>query len=557
MKKLTVVFFLFLTIIFTITIKLFYLQFFSPSSKSKINYLKTEKLTPKRGKIYDRNGEILADNQLIYSLIVDPKFIIENNKKEELIDFLNRKLSIDRATIEASLSKDSRYYLVKKINPNEKKELEKKKEFSFFFEEEEKRFYPEASLTAHLIGFVGKNYQGENLGYFGVEGFYNKDLTGLPGLIKTERNLFNFPILLGNQEFLNPEDGRNLYLTIDKAVQKIIKEELKKGIENYQAKSGCVIVANPNNLEILGLSCLPDFDPNFYYQYSENVLRNPAIFDLFEPGSIFKPLIVAAALEEKKIKPNDQINEDGPFKVGEYQIKTWNNKYEGKISITRVLEKSSNVGMVIIGQKLGANHIFKYLKKFGFGEKTNIDLQGEAETYLKPENQWYPIDYATVTFGQGIAVTPIQMITAFSSIINGGFLHYPHVVKEITDSKNHFFVNTKVKRRVLSENTSEIIKKMLYLTVENAEVNWKKIKPQGYKIGGKTGTAQVPIAGHYDPNKTIASFIGFFPVEKPKIIILVSLREPTTSTWGSETAAPIFFSIAKQLLIYYNIPPEE
>lgn len=557
MKKITVVFFLFLTIIFTITIKLFYLQFFSPSSKNKINYLKTEKLTPKRGKIFDRNGEILADNQLIYSLIVDPKFILENNKKEELIDFLNSKLSIDKATIEASLSKNSRYYLVKKINPNEKKELEKKKEFSFFFEEEEKRFYPEASLTAHLIGFVGKNYQGENVGYFGVEGFYNKDLTGLPGLIKTERNLFNFPILLGNQEFLNPEDGRNLYLTIDKAVQKIIKEELKKGIENYQAKSGCVIVANPNNLEILGLSCLPDFDPNFYYQYSENILRNPAIFDLFEPGSIFKPLIVAAALEEKKIKPNDQINEDGPFKVGEYQIKTWNNKYEGKISITRVLEKSSNVGMVIIGQKLGANNIFKYLKKFGFGEKTNIDLQGEAETYLKPENQWYPIDYATVTFGQGIAVTPIQMITAFSSIINGGFLYYPHVVKEITDSKNHFFVNTKVKRRVLSENTSEIIKKMLYLTVENAEVNWKKIKPQGYKIGGKTGTAQVPIAGHYDPNKTIASFIGFFPVEKPKIIILVSLREPTTSTWGSETAAPIFFSIAKQLLIYYNIPPEE
>lgn len=557
MKKITVVFFLFLTIIFTITIKLFYLQFFSPSSKNKINYLKTEKLTPKRGKIFDRNGEILADNQLIYSLIVDPKFILENNKKEELIDFLNSKLSIDKATIEASLSKNSRYYLVKKINPNEKKELEKKKEFSFFFEEEEKRFYPEASLTAHLIGFVGKNYQGENVGYFGVEGFYNKDLTGLPGLIKTERNLFNFPILLGNQEFLNPEDGRNLYLTIDKAVQKIIKEELKKGIENYQAKSGCVIVANPNNLEILGLSCLPDFDPNFYYQYSENILRNPAIFDLFEPGSIFKPLIVAAALEEKKIKPNDQINEDGPFKVGEYQIKTWNNKYEGKISITRVLEKSSNVGMVIIGQKLGANNIFKYLKKFGFGEKTNIDLQGEAETYLKPENQWYPIDYATVTFGQGIAVTPIQMITAFSSIINGGFLYYPHVVKEITDSKNHFFVNTKVKRRVLSENTSEIIKKMLYLTVENAEVNWKKIKPQGYKIGGKTGTAQVPIAGHYDPNKTIASFIGFFPVEKPKIIILVSLKEPTTSTWGSETAAPIFFSIAKQLLIYYNIPPEE
>jgi cell division protein FtsI/penicillin-binding protein 2 len=557
MKKNSVLFFLFLIIIFTITIKLFYLQFFSPSSKNKINYLKTEKLIPQRGKIFDRNGEILADNQLVYSLVLDPKFILENNKKEELIDFLNNKLSIDKATLEAALSKNSRYYSVKKINPNEKKELEKKKEFSFFFEEEEKRFYPEASLTAHLIGFVGKNYQGENVGYFGVEGFYNKDLTGLPGLIKTERNLFNFPIFLGNQEFLKPDHGRNLYLTIDKAVQKIIKEELKRGIERYQAKSGCVVAANPINLEILGLSCLPDFDPNYYYQYSEDILRNPAVFDLFEPGSIFKPLIVAAALEEKKIRPNDQINELGPLQVGEYQIKTWNNKYEGKISITRVLEKSSNVGMVLIGQRLGAKHILKYLKKFGFGEKTDIDLQGEAETYLKPENQWYPIDYATVTFGQGIAATPIQMITAFSSIINGGILYYPHVVKEISNSNNRFFVNTKVKRRVLSENTSEIIKKMLYLTVENAEVNWKKIKPQGYKIGGKTGTAQVAISGYYDPNKTIASFIGFFPIDKPKIIVLVTLKEPSTSTWGSETAAPVFFSIARQLLIYYNIPPEE
>jgi cell division protein FtsI/penicillin-binding protein 2 len=557
MKKLILVYLFFIIVILIIIAKLFYLQIFTSTKTIQSNYLKTEKLMPERGKIFDRYGEIIADNQLIYSLIVDPQQIIKDNKKEKLIYFLTEKLSVDKATLEAGLSRNLRWYQIKKVDPKTKKQLEKEKEFQFFFEEEEKRFYPEASLAAHLVGFVGKNYQGESIGYFGVEGYYNKDLAGLAGLLKSERNLFNFPILLGSQEFVNPENGRNLYLTIDKSVQKIIKEELKKGMENYKAKSGCVIAADPNNLEILGLTCLPDFDPNYYYQYSEDLLKNSAIFDLFEPGSIFKPLIVAAALEENKIKPYDQVNEDGPYQLGEYQIKTWNNKYEEKISITRVLEKSSNVGMVIIGQKLGRENTFKYLKKFGFGEKTGIDLQGEAETYLKPQSQWYPIDYATVTFGQGIAVTPIQMITAFSSLINGGYLYYPRTVKQISDQKNNFTVHQKVKRQVISQKTSEIIKKMLYLTVENAEVDWKKIKPHGYKIGGKTGTAQIAIAGHYDPHKTIASFIGFFPVDKPKIVVLVTLKEPSTSTWGSETAAPIFFSIAKQLLIYYNIPPEE
>jgi len=512
---------------------------------------------PQRGKIFDRSGEILADNQLVYILAVDPYQIIKNNQKNELIDFLSKKLNVDQASLAAQLNENRRWLQIKKVSFNEKRDLEKEKKFTFYFEEEQKRFYPEASLAAHIIGFVGKNYQGENIGYLGIEGYYNKDLAGLPGLLTSERNPFNLPIFLGSQEFVHPENGRNLFLTIDKSVQKIIKEELKKGIEKYQAKSGCVIAADPNNLEILGLACLPDFDPNYYYQYQEDIFKNSAIFDLFEPGSIFKPLIVAAALEEKKIRPDDQIEENGPYQLGEYQIKTWNNKYEGKISITRVLEKSSNVGMVIIGQKLGRENIYNYLKKFGFDEKTDIDLQGETETKLKPKSQWYPIDYATVTFGQGIAVTPIQMITAFSSIINGGYLYYPHVVKQIKGEKNSFEIKPKVKRRVISHHTSEIIKKMLYLTVENAEVNWKEIKPQGYRIGGKTGTAQVAIAGHYDPYKTIASFIGFFPVDKPKIIVLVTLREPTTSTWGSETAAPIFFSIAKQLLIYYNIPPEE
>ena len=276
---------------------------------------------------------------------------------------------------------------------------------------------------------------------------------------------------------------------------------------------------------------------------------------MYEPGSIFKPLIVAAALNEKKIKQDDFYNEKGPVEIGEYTIKTWNNKYEGKISITRILEKSSNVGMVYIGKKLGNNKILQYLDRFGFNSITGIDLQGEAKNYLKSNNQWYPIDYATVTFGQGIAVTPIQMIAAFSSLINGGKLLQPHLVKNILYSDKEKKMDKKIIRQTVSKETSKTIKKMLLSDVEKGEYKW--IKPKGYMIGGKTGNAQIPIGGKYESSKTIASFIGFAPYKNPKFIALVILKEPKTSIYGSETAAPIFFDIAKDLFVYYNIAPEQ
>jgi len=354
---------------------------------------------------------------------------------------------------------------------------------------------------------------------------------------------------------LEAEDGRDLILTIDKAVQMIIKNRLKKAIKTYQAKEGCVIVVDPLNLEVLGLSCLPDFDAEQYYKFDETFYKNSALTNLYEPGSIFKPLIVAAAVEEKAIKPNDIYNETGPLQFGEYRIQTWNNKYEGKISITRILEKSSNVGMVYIGEKLGNKKIYQYLNDYGFGKKTDIDLQGEFVNQIKPFNNWYPIDFATVTFGQGIAVTPLQMVKAFASLINGGQLLQPHVVKQINDNSTIRNIQKKLVKRILSTQTSEVIKKMLQSTVENGEISWAK--PKGYLIGGKTGTAQVAIKGHYDSSKTIASFIGFAPVSNPKFLTLVILKEPKTSQWGSETAAPLFFEIAKDLIVYYNIAPEQ
>jgi len=552
MFKFKTLFVFFLLLFLGVIVKLFYLQVINPKLSLEDLYLKDERISPSRGKIFDRWGEPLVINKPVYQLYFEPKKIKD---QDEVIRDLDPILKMKEATLAAKMDQTKDWVAVKNDLDKQTKETISKLGLSGVgFEENFKREYPEASLAAHLLGFVGKDYWGGDVGYFGVEGYYNKDLAGLPGVFKSERDLLGRPILIGTQEMIEPENGRDLNLTIDRSVQAIAKKRLLRGLELYQAKEGCVLIANPQTMEILASVCLPDFDLDKYYLFSEEYFKNPAISSLYEPGSIFKPLIMAAAIEEGVVKPNDLYNEKGPVKIGEYSIKTWNDKYNGEITMTEILEKSSNVGMVYVGQKLGEKKLYSYLKKFGFGQPTGIDLQGEVAGYLKPANQWYPIDYATVTFGQGIAITPIQMLTAFSSLINGGRLYQPHVVKKVVLDNKSKDIEPRWERNTVSETTSLIIKKMLLTTVENGEVNWSR--PEGYQIGGKTGTAQIPISGHYDPSKTIASFIGFAPVDDPKFIALVILREPKTSPWGSETAAPIFFEIAKDLLVYYNIAPE-
>lgn len=536
-----------------IVCKLFYLQILHPAGSSVDNYLRTTTIYPERGNIYDRNHNPLVLNQNSYLLYAEPKKITDI---ADTATKLAAVLHVDEASIEAKIDPTKVWVSLQSgIEEDIKKNIDALHLNGIGFNYNMKRYYPEASLSAHLLGFVGKNTAGENVGYFGLEGFYDKDLKGIPGLVETERDLMGNPIFFGTQHRVEAENGRDLQLSLDKTVQKITKQKLKDGMDMYKAKSGCVIVANPMNMQILALTCLPDYDNSIYYQYTQKDFENTAISELYEPGSTFKPFVMAAALEEKAIKPNDFYDETGPVPVGEYNIRTWNDQYEGKISMTRILEKSSNVGMVYIGKQLGNEKLYSYIKKYGFGDLTGIDLQGEAPGYIRPKNNWYPIDYSTATFGQGIAVTPIQMIRAFSSLVNGGKIIKPSIVEKIISSDNENDLRPKVERTVINNITVETIKKMLVSTVENGEVKWAK--PKGYTIGGKTGTAQVPIAGHYDPTKTIASFIGFAPVANPKFIALVILHEPQASQWGSETAAPIFFEIAKDLIVYYNITPDQ
>lgn len=554
MRKLLILFIGFLLTVCAVIIKLFFIQVtHSDLIAGSPVYLRTKKILPVRGGIFDKNGSPFTFTYTTYLLYAEPPKIKNISESVKKIDEV---LHMGEATLEAKIKREKQWVpLAKSLTKEQKDALSRLKVEGIGFEEEPSRFYPEGSAAAHLLGFVGKTNEGENVGYFGLEGYYEKELTGISGIVKTERDLFGSPIFVGVQEKIDEEDGQNLTLTIDKTIQLITKNTALYGLERYRAKEVCITIADPFSLEIRALTCVPDYDPTKYYKFSEDFFRNPVISAVYEPGSILKPLIMATALDTGSVKVNDTYEEEGPVKVYDHEIRTWNNQYEGTITMTRILEKSSNVGMVFIGQKLDQQKLLSYLRSFGFNETTDIDLQGESKGSIKKEKEWYPIDYATVTFGQGIGVTQIQMIRALSSLINGGFIMKPFVVKSTDVSGSHKKNNEPKKiRRVVSAHTSSVIRGMLESTVEKGDAQWAR--PKGYKIGGKTGTAQVPVGKTYDPSKTIASFVGFAPVDKPRFIVLVTLKEPEASPWGSETAAPLFFKMVKELFIYYNIAPE-
>lgn len=423
------------------------------------------------------------------------------------------------------------------------------------FEKDTKRYYPESSMAAQLFGFVGSDQNGLDRGYFGLEGYYNRELKGKDGVLELEKDVKGAPIVIGEAKRVEPENGRNLVLWLDRTVQYSVERRLSEGIAKYGAKEGTVTVMDPKTGGILAMASYPSYDPRDFTHYDKSLYKNPIVASSYEPGSTFKVLVMSAALDNKVITPNTQADESGPVQVGEYLIRTWNNEYHGKLTMIKVLEHSSNVGMVAVSRLLGKDKLLGAIHGFGIGNLTGIDLEEEASPELRSDNQWREIDLATTSFGQGIAVTPIQMVRAVSALANDGALMEPHVVKQITDDKGRTIdIKPKKLRQVISPASAHIITEMMIAAVDNGEAKWAK--PAGYRIAGKTGTAQIPVAGHYDDKKTIASFIGFAPADNPKFVMLVTLREPTSSPWGSETAAPLFFNIAKDLFAYYGIAPQ-
>ncbi len=556
----------FLMLFLAIIARLFYWQVVKAEylqAQAESQHFTDVKIGALRGNIFFSNGAILASSNPTFTLFGQPKLLGSEQKKNAgyllakvLVkeggerDFLAKELI-------GKLSQDLYWVILKKnISLEDKKQIESLNLTGIGFDTTSSRFYPEGSSSAHLLGFVGSDAKGENKGYFGLEGYYDGELKGLSGLIRHEKDALGLPILIGNFLTSQAKNGKDLILNVDQAVQYIVEQSLRSGLEKYGAKAASAVVMDPKSGAILALASYPDYDPLNYFDFPKQYYKNPVVADQYEPGSTFKVLVMSAALNEDLVKP-DTICDicSGPISLGGFSIRTWNNKYYPETNLKEIIIHSDNTGMVFVGKKLGMDKFYSYLQNYGFGKATDIDLQDESAPDIRSKSEWREIDLATASFGQGIAVTPIQMVRAIGAIANGGKLMEPHLVKEIRDEKGTFEIKPKIVREIIKEGTAQTVKEMMVAAVDEGEA--KFAKPKGFRIAGKTGTAQIPVAGHYDPDKTIASFVGFAPADDPKFVMLVRFDEPSSSVFGAETAAPIFFEIAKQLFTYYNIAPTE
>lgn len=542
--------------------RLFYLQVILHnhySAKASSQYISSNVVYAKRGEILSSDGYPLVSNKLVYTLYGEPQKIKD---KKELINKILTALNIvgqerlgEFERMERVLNYNLYWVVLKRrLSSEEKERIERLNLNGIGFEEELIRFYPEGTLASHVLGYVAKQEDGSERGYFGVEGAFDGDLRGRPGKLRVQKDGFGKPILVGSFTEVKALDGKNIKLTIDRTVQYIIEKKLKEGVERYQAGDGVIIVMNPMDGSILGMAVYPNYDPSnmdfsepVVYEPSGRKLRehkNLAISYLYEPGSVIKPLTVSAAIDMGLLSPQSEYFDGGSAVYSGHTIRNWDGKALGKMNLISLLQKSNNIGAAWVGHKVGAENLTSYFRKYGLGSLTGVDLEGEQTGIIKPPSDITDIDLATMSFGQGISATPLQVLNAFNAIVNGGVLYKPKI---LLDSK------PKELGRVIKKETSDIMIDMLIKAVDGGEARYFNIK--NYIVAGKTGTAQIPIPGGYDERKTNVTFVGFLPTSK-KFSMLVKLREPQTSIYAAETAVPLWMETAGELVKYFSIPPD-
>ncbi|OGY26263.1 MAG: hypothetical protein A2Z11_00460 [Candidatus Woykebacteria bacterium RBG_16_43_9] len=535
----------------------------------------------KRGKILASDGSVLVSNQkayLMYALLPQISKLKEEDESEsEFVKELANKITPAllkekiagagkisqaekdklrdeiRGNIVTQLGQKGLIWvpLAKKISEETKTEVEKLGIKGVGFEEDTRRFYPEGDLAASLLGFVGKDDRGNDKGYFGIEGYYDSKLQGRAGTLIQEVDALGRPILASSPEGLGALDGSDLLTSIDRTVQFVVERKIIEGVKRYGAKSGAVIVLEPSTGALLASSSYPSFnllDPT--NSPSENY-RNLGLSEVYEPGSTFKSITFSAALDSGSIKTDTICPCKGPIEASGYEVQTFNNKYNPNSSITEILQHSDNVGAAFAAQKMGTDTFLKYIQNFGFGAPTGIGIQGDEAGIIKSRSQWHEIELVNAGFGQGVSVTSLQMVNALSVVANGGVLMKPYVVKKIISPKGEIEFNPKKVRQVIKTTTATTMKQLLLAAVEGGEA--KNLIPYGYRVAGKTGTAQVPIPGGYSTN-TVASFVGFGPVEDPKFAMIVVLFEPSASIFAAETSEPLFFEMVEELYPYWGVP---
>jgi cell division protein FtsI/penicillin-binding protein 2 len=494
-----------------------------------------------------------------YSVMVVPQHISD---KEQTASELASLTGVDRDEIFSKINNDKLYTpaIKKGLSLAEADQIKKEKISGVYLIPENVRYYPENSLASHLLGFVNADADGN----YGVEGHYNKELQGTSGYTIGEQDTLGRVISLLESE--DAQDGTSYVLTVDRSVQYYVEKSLKEALEEYKADSGTVVIIDAQTGGVVAMASLPSYDPNKYNEYANNdesIFVNPAIAHLYEPGSIFKPLIMSAAIDTGAVTPETKNTFDWHVFVQSYEIKTAERKAFGEETMTQVLQNSDNVAMVWVSEQLGKENMYKYLTKFGVLDKTNIDLDTEVAGSAPSLKEWRDINRATIAFGQGIAVTPLEMVCAYMAIANNGTYLYPRVVdKIILPDGAEKSVEKREGERVISEETSKEMREMLHQVVEQGH-SWRA-KVDGFKIAAKTGTAQIPKSGGgYEESEDglgvfIHSLAGFAPADNPRYAMLVKLDRPKTNKYAENTAAPLFGKISSFLLnYYYRLTPTE
>lgn len=513
-------------------------------------------LVPRRGFIADANGRVLAVDVYQWDIEASPTLITEPQK---LAVDLAPLLGMEAPDLYGRLTSDAKWLRLARQVPQQTGEvIAAWKAGGLMCRSNARRTYPMGQLAAHVTGFV--NHTGN--GYYGVEGYYNSLLLGISGTLEYESDAGGAAIPIPPTIMHSPLPGADLFLTLDLNIQQIAQEELARAIMQSKAQSGTVIILDPKTGALLALTSLPTYDPNEYATTDRNLLADPSVSRMWEPGSVFKIITWGAGLDAGIISPETTVFDEGKMEVGGRVIENSDRMAHGKVTMTEALAQSLNTIAAYISTTLGKERFYNYVRRFGFGDLSGVDLGSEGPGMLKlpGDSNWYPSDLGTNSFGQGIAVTPMQMVTAVAAVANDGRLMKPHIIREIIteggpgQEPKVVMIKPEMVRQAISRDAAHTLTSML---VKAVELQASEARVHGYRVAGKTGTAQIPTAFGYDPKDTIVSFVGYAPADDPSFIVLIKLDKPKASRWAGQTAAPAFRAIAERLFAYMHIPPDQ
>jgi cell division protein FtsI/penicillin-binding protein 2 len=525
-------------------------------SRARNQQNRTITIPAKRGDIYFRDGAPLAISEMSYFVFAEP-INMKKEEKEKLVLVLERSYGLLPSTKDL-LNQELWYVpLLENISEEQKNELEKEVGSGLYFRTMYKRFYPEKNLAKGVAGILASDNNGDDRGYWGVEGFYNLELKGRSGARLAEVDANGVPIIFGSYVEIPPISGKSLVLSIDRYVQHTVENILTLYLSKYNALSASAVVLDSASGAVLATAHLENINSS---QEKEKLVSNGIIQETYEPGSVFKAFTMSAGIDLGLVTPETTFVDDGPKYYSEYKVDNWDGKHFGVESMYGTLEHSNNMGAAFVAKKLGSQKLFNYFNKFGIGIHTGIDLEGEQTGYLRDWETWSDIDLVTASFGQGVSATSLQVANGFVAIANGGELLKPFVTsfidKEINLLSGDLSTTENRKKtlfRVMSLSTSNTLVEMLTRAASFGEAKYFISKK--YKVAGKTGTAQIPIAGGYDPSKTNATFVGFLPTSR-KFVMLIRFKEPKSSIYAAETAVPVWMEVAEKLADYYRIPPD-